>query len=269
MQEVELSRLTTLGVGGKARVFVAETSEELCESADAIVLGGGSNILAGSRNLPDFILNKTLGIQCFDDGIYACSGERISKLCMRASLCGFSGLEWAWGLPGTLGGAIKGNAGAAGECIGKITEYVDVFCLGKTRRFSNAECCFSYRNSRFDEKTIIIGAKFLLNRASAGEIEKNIQSARKKRLLQPKGKSAGCIFKNVDGVSAGKIIDECGLKNKKAGGAKISNEHANFIINYADARAEDVYELILFTEKEVKRQTGILLEREIKIFGEF
>lgn len=269
MREVELSRLTTLGVGGKACVFVAETPKDLCSLADLTVLGGGSNILAGNRNLPDFVLNKTSGIEYFDDGIYASSGERISKLCMCAKLAGLSGLEWAWGLPGTLGGAVKGNAGAINRCMADIVDYVDVFIQGKSVRVSNNECGFFYRNSRFDKNTVILGAKLLLKRADSQEIEKRMMCAREKRLTQPKGKSAGCVFKNKDGLIAGKIIDECGLKNKRIGGAKISDKHANFIINFANAHAEDVYELILFAENEVKRQTGVLLEREIKIFGEF
>lgn len=268
MREVVLSELTTFGLGGKARAIIAENIGDLEKYGYLPVLGGGSNVLMSDKSLPDFLLNRTRGIEISGERVYACSGETMGKICLFAANANLSGLEWAAGLPGTVGGAIVGNAGAIGSDMSSCIEHVDVIRDGRRIRLNKNECGFTYRDSLL-RNDVIVGASLLLREADRSQIQKSVTAALRKRKTQPRGKSAGCIFRNPPGASAGAIIDRLGLKGKKMGGAVVSPEHASFIINDGTAVPRDVYELILFIENEVYRRTGIMLRREIKIYGEF
>lgn len=268
MREDFLFRYTTLGVGGKARVFVAEKPEELLRQG-AVILGGGSNVLAGERNLPDFIINRVDGAEFSGNKVTAYSGEKLSRLCARVTMLGLGGLEWAWGLPGTLGGAIVGNAGANGSDISSVVSGVTVFRSGSVINLTRDECGFRYRSSGFLPGDVIISARLNLLKRHFSEIETNLTAAKTARAGQPKGRSAGCTFKNPPGLSMGKIIDELGLKGRRIGGAKISETHANFIINDCGASPADVYELIKLIENKTESAFGFVPEREIKIYGDF
>ncbi len=268
MREDFLFRYTTLGVGGKTRILVAEKPEELCE-CNSVILGGGSNVLAGERNLPDFIINRVEGAEFSAEKVTAYSGEKLNRICARATLSGLGGLEWAWGLPGTLGGAIVGNAGANGSDISSLVNSVTVFRSGSVINLTREECGFRYRGSGFLPGDVIISAQLNLLKRHFSEIEKNLKKAKQTRARQPKGKSAGCTFKNPPGLSMGKIIDQLGLKGQRIGGAKISEKHANFIVNDCGASSADVYELINLIEQKTESAFGFIPEREIKIYGDF
>ena len=267
MLEVNLERYSTLGIGGRAEVEVVKTAEALSVLSDSVIIGGGSNVLFGDRNLPPIAINKVSGISVSGRHVYAYSGTRMAELVRRSAGVGLSGLEWAYGLPGSVGGAVVGNAGANGKSVSDNVLYVDAVKNGRIVRLSASQCGFAYRNSALSG-CIVSGACFWLERGSKGEINGRIKSALEKRMTQPKGKSAGCTFKNPDGYSAGWLIQECGLKGKRVGGAVISERHANFIINIGSATAKDVYSLILTAEKAVYDKFGIKLDREIKIVGE-
>lgn len=267
MREDFMFRYTTLGTGGKARVSVAEKPSELCSGA--VILGGGSNVLIGQNNLPDFIINKTKGIEFSGETALVASGEKIQRLCALATLKGLSGLEWAWGLPGTLGGAIIGNAGAAGGDTASVIEKVNVVRGGKNLWLSRDECGFSYRKSGFLPGDVIVSAIIKIKKSGCKQIENNLLRAKELRSRQPKGRSAGCIFKNPPTGSIGKMLDELGFKGKREGGAMVSTEHANFIVNADDATPLDVYTLIKRMENAVEKAFGFTPEREIKIYGEF
>ena len=200
-----------------------------------------------------------------------------------------AGLEWAAGIPGTVGGAIYGNAGAFGKSIGdavKSVEVLDVKNL-KTKKLKNKDCKFGYRNSMFKQKKnqstkqsfvlgrahkimcsdlVILSVEIRLKKGKKIEIEKKIKEYLEHRKeTQPLNfSSAGSIFKNPSGFSAGELIEQCGLKGKIVGRAKISEKHANFIVNLGGAKAKDVMKLINLAKSKVKKKFGIELEEEIQ-----
>jgi len=185
----------------------------------------------------------------------------------------YTGLEWAIGIPGTLAGAINGNAGAFGVEISELIKQVKVLEVKNKkiieREFSKKDCNFGYRNSIFKNNynLIITSAILELEKGNTEEIKKNIKNNLSKRILkQPKGFSIGSIFKNGDNFSAGELIEKAGLKGKQIGDAKIAEDHANFIINLGNATSDDVLSLIKIIKKEVEEKFLIKLEEEIKIF---
>ena len=269
MREESMARYTTLGVGGKTTVREIYAVKELAELPDGnVVLGGGSNVLIGETKLPVFAVNKTRGRKFYGDKAYFASGEKLSAICRAAAERGLGGMEWAAGLPGTAGGAVAGNAGTAYGDMASAVDYVDISRDGRTERLSAEECGFSYRSSALNGATVIgVGLKFL--KRSRADIERLERAALALRKNQPKGRSAGCVFKNPPGMSAGKILDELGLKGKRRGGAMISPVHANFIVNDGGASPRDVYYLICYAEEKLFEKLGFALQREVKIYGEF
>ena len=191
------------------------------------------------------------------------SGVYLRDLVLKSKDLNLGGLEWAVGIPGTIGGAIFGNAGAHNHSIQEVVKEVEIFDGEKIRIFKNADCFFGYRDSIFksNPNLIILGAKLELRE------EGNVEAVMKEYLVKRKvikGFSIGSIFKNPEGYSAGKLIEDCGLKGKKVGDAVISNEHANWIINLGNASSKDVEELILIAKKEVKEKFNIDLIEEIR-----
>lgn len=273
-ENVELSRYTTLGIGGKAaRLCIADdldgVEKELFRGAKTFVLGGGSKLLVSDAGFDGTVLKPAL-TQLYREGnrIVAGSGVRLPVLAAFAAREGLSGLEWAVGIPGTVGGALKMNAGAHGGDIAGVLSYADVYAHGKTKRRIAEECGFSYRQSNIDG--IVLRAAFYLrtgDRAAIASATETFMSVRRK--AQPQGRSAGSVFKSVNGVPAWKYVEGAGLKGLKIGGARISEKHANFIVNTGGASAADVYKLILKAEKEVYEKYGVVLEREIILVGEF
>jgi UDP-N-acetylmuramate dehydrogenase len=276
---VLLASYTTFKIGGPADLFYeAKTSEEIIKAVKLakrlkipyFILGEGSNLLVSDQGFKGLVIKiQTLEFKLRNSNIIADSGVRLKTLVEEAAKAGLSGLEFAAGIPGTLGGAIRGNAGAWQQNIGDKVLRVRVLAKnGKIRWLSQKDCQFKYRQSRF-KKTgeVILAIELQLEKGTKEEILKKIKKNLKNRKNQPKETSAGCIFVNPKPLSAGKMIEECGLKAKRVGGAQISTQHANFIVNLGEAKAKDVLQLIKLAKTKVQKKFGVRLEKEIYLLG--
>lgn len=277
-----LASLTSFGIGGKAQYFTTVKDEE--ELIEAIkwarnkkiphfILGSGTNVLISDQGIKGLVIkNQVRKIEKKDNKVICSSGVILAQLldfCLKNQL---SGLENLVGVPGTVGAAIKGNAGTKTGSIGQLVEKVTVFGEdGLIYDLRQEECNFDYRQSRFQQtKEIILQAEFLFHKAEQAAIKKKTDKLLETRKDQPQGKSAGSIFKNPSkDKPAGWLIDQCGLKGKKIGQAQISLKHANWIINLGGAKAKDVVQLIRLCQREVKKKFKIDLDLEIKLIGEF
>ena len=285
-KNILLKNYTTFKIGGSAKYFfVARTKEDLIKAiqkAKALklpffILGGGSNVLVNDSGYKGLVIkmenikyklkNKNL--------IYAESGSPFKKIVKFASNNSLTGLEWAAGIPGTIGAAVYGNVAAFGLTIMEAIKSIEALDIKKMKfkNLSRKKINFGNKDSLFkkNKNLIIISIVLKLKKGNSSKIKNKIKEVlnyRKKRhpLNFP---SAGCIFKNPssDSRSAGELIDKCGLKGKTIGGAKISEKHANFIINTGRARAEDVVKLIKIIKNKVRRKFGIKLEEEIQYLG--
>jgi len=280
-KNISLSRYTTFKVGGKAKYFfISKSKESLIKvlklakkySLPFFVLGGGSNILASDKKYEGLVI-KAESNKCFIKKtlIYCESGLLLSQAVKKAAEAGLSGLEWAAGIPGTIGGAIQGNVGSFGSSMEKIVREVETFDNGKIRTFKNKESNFSYRSSIFkkNQNLIILSVQLKLKKGNKKDITNRI----KEILISRKEKyplnfpCAGSVFKNHGKVPAGKLIEECGLKGKRIKGAVISEKHANFILNDKKAKAKDIIKLMELIKEKVKRKFGIKLKEEIYLFN--
>ncbi len=275
-----LSPLCTLGVGGDAEVFIAPVSIEqmklvyhavMSEGCPVYILGGGSNVI-----FPDGLVHgvviSTMNLNSiewrtpFTADIDA--GFKLPLLLKELREKNLGGLEFAAGIPGTLGGAIAGNAGAGGHGVCELIDYVlTLEPDGEIITRNNNMIDYSYRHcSLADEKRIILSARMTF-RAAQPKDREIFENFMMMRANQPHGhKNAGCTFKNPEGISAGKLLDECGCKNLSAGDAIVSERHANFILNRGHASSSDVIKLIELCAQRVYDSTGIKLEPEIKIY---
>lgn len=272
LSDAPLGRCCTFLTGGRAkRLAFAYNADELAEAADsgALVLGRGSNVLIGDCGYAgDAVINRT-NERVFEGGVCVCdSGVLISSLAREYMERGLSGLEWAYGLPGTVGGATVGNAGAFGGCMADVLDSVTVLSGGKVRELKAEECGFKYRASGIRGTVLKLRLKAPLGDAETIR-ELSERNLARRRKTQPLGASAGSVFKAAGLLPAGLLIDRAGLKGAGAGGAEISPIHANFIINRGGATSGDVLRLILEAEMAVFLKYGIRLEREIKLLGEF
>jgi len=288
-KNIPLAPYTTFKIGGPAKYFyVAKTEEDLIGviklakklKLPFFVLGGGSNLLVSDKGYEGLVINFQFSIFNFQKNkIVAGAGLPLGKLVNISMGKELTGLEWAAGIPGTVGGAIVGNAGAFGKSMGNIVKEVEAldFKTLKRKKLKNKDCKFGYRDSIFKRKRnlIILSAIFQLRKGNKNEIQKKMKeylNCRKSK--QPLNfPSAGSIFKNPSGFSAGELIEKCGLKGKKIGNVKISEKHANFFINLGNggnlpaARAKDVIKLIKLIKKKVKNKFKIDLEEEIQLLG--
>ncbi len=272
-----LSTLSTLGIGGPAKYFIEVASVEkmqevlrFCylEKIPYIVIGKGSNSLFDDRGFGGLVILNKITFCTFGECIvHVGAGYSFSLLGAQTARKGWSGLEFASGIPATVGGAVYMNAGANGKetveslkSIDYITEEGDLVCLPKE------DLEFSYRFSSFQKmKGAIVGATFELS-PSLEAREQQIKIIEYRSKTQPlKDKSAGCIFRNPSPYSAGHLIEKSGLKGHSVGGAQVSDKHANFIINKGHATAQDVFALAIKIKKTVKEKTGIDLEMEIRL----
>ena len=278
----ELKNYTTFGIGGKcSAVLLPRTKQELIKSIKTCkllnarfqVLGNGSNVLAFSKPTRRVFIvttNMDKKITMNKTSVVVNSGVMLGELIMWCKEQGLSGLESLYGIPATIGGAIMMNAGAFGCEIFDCLESIDVYDKGKTKTISKDQIAKAHHyTSLLKSALVILSAKFKFNRLAPSVIFSKIKEAIEKRTLsQPKGKSAGCVFRAVNGVSAGKIIDELGLKGLRVGGAVVSDVHANFIINDNFATDQDVKTLIERLQFELYTKKGITLEREIEYIGD-
>jgi UDP-N-acetylmuramate dehydrogenase len=279
-----LARHTSARIGGPADLFLAaETPADLRDAAriawahdlPLFILGGGSNILvsdAGVRGL--VVANRARSVLIEGSRVQAESGANLSTLARRCIDQGLTGLEWAIGVPGTVGGAVVGNAGAHGGDVASCLESARILQPdGLERDWSNAELAFGYRTSAIKHsavKSVILDAKFTLRTEPVEAIQARADeyNARRKA-TQPPGASMGSMFKNPPGDYAGRLIEQAGLKGRRVGKAQISPTHANFFINLGEARAADVLALIEGAREAVLAQSGVGLELEVQLVGDW
>ena len=277
-----LSKHTTYGIGGPAEIMVfPENKTDLIQiirtarkmNQPVSILGSGSNILISDNGIKGVVisLKNTLKlIEIENQKLYAECGSMLGRIVKQAVKHNLIGLENLNGVPGTLGGALVMNAGAWGGEISENLVQVELIDEdGKLRYLQKNEINFSYRQSSFNKKDILLSAEFLLKKADKEIINKNFVEAQTgRKSTQPLNKrSAGSLFKNPKGHSAGKLIDEAGLKGFSIGQAKISDKHANFFINEGNASSRDMLQLIKKAHQTVKEKFNINLELEVKLMG--
>ncbi|MBC7332787.1 MAG: UDP-N-acetylmuramate dehydrogenase [Synergistetes bacterium] len=279
-----LSNHTSIGIGGPADYFIIPEDVEdvrrviaFCKEAgiEVLFLGQGSNVLISDEGFRGVVLKfvdgRNLQGICFLDQfrVEVQAGVPLKRLINLSQEKGLSGLEFAIGIPGSLGGAIWTNAGANSHAIGSLVEQVTVIQEdGEIKRLCNGDMFFSYRYSNFQEKSWFIWKAVLrLEPSTPAEIAKRIRVFWEKRKRQPFScQSAGCIFKNPPRDYAGRLIEQAGCKGMVIGGAKVSESHANFIINIGGAKARDVLQLMEIIKEKVKEKFGVELEPEIAIY---
>ncbi len=273
-------RYSTFSSGGKIkRLFVPKSADGLIkavgilekENAKYFVVGNGSNTLISDDGVDNAIcLKRIKGVEINGDEIKVSCGETLKNLINKATEAGLSGLENLCGIPATLGGAIRMNAGAFGAEIGDYVTEITVLHGGNVQILKKSDLWFSYRDSVVKEKGyIVVGAKLRLMRDEKINIERRTKEVFKKRKLsQPSEPSLGSVFKRNEGISAGYYIDALHLKGFSVGGAKVSEKHAGFIVNTGGATSKDFKILSDAIIDKVQCAFGITLEREIEIIGE-
>lgn len=324
-QNVSLAPLTTFRIGGPAKFFCTAKSEEgLLEALDFaksqglkfFILGGGSNILFSDKGFDGLVIKLGSSKQLASDkgqgtsnkgqitrdkgqgvkrGMIDCwAGESLTSLVNLAKENAFTGLEWAAGIPGTVGGAIQGNAGAFGGQMADSVESVRVADVSgkktKVKEYKKRGCWFGYRDSFFKKnpQLVILSVRLKLEKGRQQEIGSRMDEVLKKRRSLPKGSSAGSFFQNPvvdnpevlqefeketgnkprDGkVPAGWLIEEAGFKGKKIGGVMVSDKHANFIINTGNGTAEDVVILAGIIKQKLREHYDVPIKEEIMYVG--
>ncbi len=286
--DVSLARYTASRVGGLARAMVVVDSvDDLAIAADElwasdtpfVVLGGGSNILVSDAGVLEVVvLNRARDIQFSEDmqspSVWAGSGANFGSIARRAASHGLSGLEWAAGIPGTIGGAVFGNAGAHGDDVAGCLQMADILHRdGRRLQYSAPELQFSYRSSLLKREkidAIVLSASFGLASASPQSVQQKMDEFTEfRRRTQPPGASMGSMFKNPPDDFAGRLIEQAGLKGTQVGDAQISDLHANFFINRGNATADDILYLIELAQRTVKTKFGVILDLEIELVGDW
>lgn len=274
-----LSRHTTWRVGGPAGYFIVCNSMDgfkaVLETANRseipfMIIGKGSNLLVSDEGFPGIVLMLSGDFKKIEvDGstIIAGCGCTLRSLSNMAVENSLSGLEFAHDIPGTLGAAIKINAGAYGWDFSKVTDTVTVID-SKNLQTRDIHPDFEYRSSSIGEGLICVSASLSLEKADPGTIKKTIDEFTRKRLsAQPRGSSAGSVFKNPPNDFAARLIESAGCKGLSVNGASVSQQHANFIMNNDGAKAQDIVKLIQLVRQKVYNTTGVLLDTEIKTVG--
>ena len=252
---IPLKNYTTFKIGGKAKYFFeAKTKKDLIKAITSakklklpfFILGGGSNLLVSDKGFNGLVIKFGQPLALY-----------VSK-----------GLEWAAGIPGTIQGAVYGNAGAFGKSMKDVVERVEVFDVDteKIKIFKNKDCQFGYRDSIFKKKKnlVILSVKIKSGKSNLKKIKEYLNYRKEHHPQLP---SAGSVFKNVGETPAAILIHQAGLTGKKIGDAQISEKHSNFIVNLGKAKAKDVLKLIKLVKKKVKERFKINLEEEIQYLG--
>ena len=285
-ENVSLAPYTSARIGGPADIFiVADTAAELGRIVKLLwkqeisftLLGGGSNVLVSDKGVRGVVvMNRAKGVK-FHSGdqptVTVESGVVFSNLANRCASKGFAGLEWAATVPGTIGGAVYGNAGAfGGDMAGNLISTELLTGNGK-ETFTVEQMGYGYRTSvlkRGELKAIVLSAELALKNSTKEEVTVKIQQfSAHRKATQPPGASMGSMFKNPNGDYAGKLIEAAGLKGTRIGNAEISPLHGNFFINHANTKAQDIRALIQLVQKTVKEKQGVDLELEVELIGEW
>ena len=283
-ENAPLSEYTTMRVGGPAALLCEpQTEEQLTaalslarrESVPVLLLGNGSNLLVSDAGFDGLALHvgKALGgIVCEGTCITAGAGALLTAVSRHAAENSLTGLEFASGIPGSVGGAVCMNAGAYGGEIAQVLTQARVFINGETKILTAKELHFGYRHSLLMEKeAVVLSAEFLLSKGEKSAIDAQMADlARRRREKQPlQFPSCGSFFKRPEGHFAGALIEQAGLKGFAIGGAQVSELHAGFLINRGSATASDVYALMRHVQQTVLERFGVTLEPEVRLIGRF
>lgn len=285
-----LAKYSSARIGGNADALLTVRSTESLAAAvrfcwqEAIpfqLLGGGSNVLISDMGVRELlILNKAQGVRFLEEdtedypAVWADSGSSLGAVARQAAQRGFAGLEWAAGIPGSLGGAVYGNAGAHGGEISKQLKLAKVLQPEKDiQQWSAANFGFGYRSSSLKNAltpAVVLSAYLNLEPGKRENIEAKMKEFKIfRQRTQPPGASMGSMFKNPVNDFAGRLIEAAGLKGTKKGQAKISELHANFFVNEGQASAQEVYALIQLAQKTVLEKFNVALELEIQLLGDW
>jgi len=278
-----LAKHTTLRVGGPADVYVEPASEQdlgvvlaCCHERgwQFFILGRGSNLLVRDRGFRGVVISLAQAlfsrIELTGERLNCGAGARVKAIAIEAKRNGLARLEFLEGIPGSLGGALRMNAGAMGGSVFDVVESVRLMSFdGITHERTARDMTFAYRSCLTLKEHIALSAVIRGQPGSREEIEQRMNEfSRKRWQSQPAAPSAGCMFRNPGSLPAGKLIDELGLKGTRIGGAVVSAEHGNFIVNDGTATARDVLELIEVIRQRVRVERNIELETEVEIVGE-
>ena len=282
---VPMLKYTTWRIGGRADYMVCPADEEelaalfkllTAENMPWLVIGNGSNILVGDKGIRGVVIRLGENFsftEWREQSVTAGAGKMLPALALEAAERSLSGLEFAAGIPGSLGGAVRMNAGAYGGAIGEFVTKIEVMEYNGQKRILNAsEIIFAYRNSSlFNVEAVICRVSLALDVGSREHIMDELQRLLQLRSLnQPlEFPSCGSVFRNPPNDHAGRLIELANLRGLQIGGAAVSKKHGNFIINLGGARAKDVKDLIDEVQQRVYDYSGIRLEPEVRMVGEF
>lgn len=285
-EQVKLAPYTSARIGGMAdAVLTIQTLEELSNAMQSFwehhlnyyILGGGSNILVSDKGFRGIVLlNRARSVQFSSDReprVLAESGVVFSNLANRCAAKGLAGIEWASAVPGTIGGAVYGNAGAFdGDISGSLIR-AEVLTQSGLETWPVKKFDYGYRTSilkRGEIKAVVLSAELALTLSDRTTVSKKLeQFGRERKASQPPGASMGSMFKNPPGDFAGRLIESAGLKGARIGNAQISDRHANFFVNHGQTSASDVRALIDLAVRTVREKCGVTLELEIELVGEW
>lgn len=304
LENISLAPKTSFRIGGDARYYVeVRSKDELMEAVkhakekglNFFILGGGTNVLVSDQGFDGVVIRPKFDqLEIENNFLTAGAGVPLIKAIKTAAEKGLAGMEDLAGIPGTIGGALRGNAGAFGSEIADVVESVRAFDSEKEelKVFTKEQCDFSYRSSFFKKNPqfIILSSRIMLKQKTKEAVEQETQETIAKRVAKELGgvKSAGSFFTNPvvtkqelldqfaretgspsrnGKIPAGWIIDQAGLRGKKIGGAMVSEKHANYIVNDGDATAEDVIMLVSIIKRKVRDELGVNLEQEVNYVG--
>ena len=285
-ENVPLAPYTSARIGGPVDALISATSaDELAETVSRLweldvpykMLGGGSNVLVSDRGVRGVVvLNRAKAVR-FDKGsrprVRAEAGVVIANLARRTASHGLAGLEWAAAVPGTVGGAVYGNAGAFGGDMAGSLVHAELLTAQGRETWSVEKMEYGYRTSVLKRQTlkiVVLSAELRLEHSTKEAVSVKISEfSERRKATQPPGASMGSMFKNPPGDFAGRLIEAAGLKGTRIGTAEISPVHANFFINHGQTKAEDVRALVNLAQKTVAEKFGVNLVLEIELIGEW
>ena len=285
-ENISLAPYTSARIGGNADVLVmVKSASELMDVMQVLweheipyyVLGGGSNVLVSDKGVRGVVvLNRAKEVR-FESGdqptVWCEAGVVFSNLANRCASKGLAGLEWAATVPGTIGGAVYGNAGAFGGEISENLIWAELLTKDGCEKFSVEQMGYGYRTSvlkRGEMNAIVLSTLLRLKNATKEEVSVKIEAfSERRKATQPPGASMGSMFKNPAGDHAGRLIEAAGLRGTRIGNAEISKLHGNFFINHGETKAEDIHALIRLVQKNVGEKFGVALELEVELVGEW
>lgn len=286
-----LARYTSWRIGGPARYFANAPDVAALRAGIAFarerelplfVLGGGTNLLALDAGFPGLVLrlrDQRIRVEEHDGAprLWAAGGAPMAGTVRRVCAQGLAGLEWAEGLPGTIGGAVRGNSGCYGGDIASVLTRAWLLVGDTVEEWLPEQLGYDYRTSTLkrwrsqgvrDVSPLVVAAEFALHHGDAAELRATMaRIAAERKSKTPWGSSCGSVFKNPPGTSAGRLIEQAGLKGARSGGALISERHANYIVNSGGASSDDILRLIELARSEVLRQFGVELELEVQLLA--